>query len=118
MTSFLSPENNSDLLCPLPNANSSKSFWHSEPDEFLIGHRTTPELPSTADVVIVGCGITGANAARFLVESGKGLSVVILEAREVCWGATGRVSQCLCCFVATWSVHMLLFWYTREVWGK
>ena len=92
MTSFLSSENNSPQPCPLPTPESSKSFWHSEPDEFLLGHRTTPELPKGADVVIVGCGITGANAARFLVESGKGLNMVMLEAREVCWGATGRVS--------------------------
>jgi len=35
-------------------------------------------------------GITGANAARYLVESGKRLDIVLLEAREVCYGATGR----------------------------
>lgn len=56
-----------------------------------MGHRTTEDLPTEADVVVVGCGITGANAARFLSESGKGLKVVVLDAREVCWGATGRV---------------------------
>jgi hypothetical protein len=92
MTSFAAPENNSSKPCPLPNANSSKSFWHSEPDEILLGHRTTADLPAQADVVVVGCGITGANAARFLVDSGKELNIVILDAREVCWGATGRVS--------------------------
>jgi hypothetical protein len=77
--------------CPLPTPNSSKSFWHSEPDEVLIGHRSTEELPEYADVVVVGCGITGASAARYLSESQSGLGVVVLEAREVCWGATGRV---------------------------
>jgi hypothetical protein len=101
---------NSHRPCPLPAPNSSKSFWHSEPDEFLIGHKTTPDLPQDADVVIVGCGITGANAARYLAESGSGLKIVVLEAREVCWGATGRVSKprrilgklivtCLCCCI-------------------
>lgn len=78
----------------LPVPNSSKSFWHSEPNEFLIGHRTTDEVPGYADVVIVGSGITGASAARFLAEDERasGLKVVMLEAREACWGATGRVS--------------------------
>jgi choline dehydrogenase-like flavoprotein len=51
-------------------------------------------LPKEADIVIVGSGITGTSAARFLAEDGraKGKSVVMLEAREACWGATGRVS--------------------------
>jgi glycine/D-amino acid oxidase-like deaminating enzyme len=56
-----------------------------------MGHRSTKELPSHADVVIIGAGITGVNAARFLVESGKVQDIVLVEAREVCWGATGRV---------------------------
>jgi hypothetical protein len=78
----------------LPTPISSNSFWHSEPNEFLFGHRTTAELPSEADIIIVGSGITGSSAARFLTEDGraKGKSVVLLEAREACWGATGRVS--------------------------
>ena len=76
----------------LPVPNSTHSFWHSEPNEFLFGHRTTPELPAEAGVVIVGSGITGTSAARFLVEDPRygGRSVVMLEAREACWGATGR----------------------------
>ncbi|KAF4312158.1 FAD dependent oxidoreductase [Botryosphaeria dothidea] len=76
----------------LPVPNSSSSFWHSEPNQFLLGHRTTPELPAEADIVIVGSGITGTSAARFLAEDdrAKGKSIVLLEAREACWGATGR----------------------------
>lgn len=79
----------------LPTPKSSASFWHSEPNEFLLGHRTTEELPSSADIVIVGSGITGTSAARYLAEDkrAEGKSIVILEAREACWGATGRVSQ-------------------------
>lgn len=76
----------------LPCPNSSSSFWHSEPDIALFGHRTTATLPETADIVIVGSGITGASVARYLAEDErtKYLSIVMLEAREACWGATGR----------------------------
>lgn len=76
----------------LPTPNSTDSFWHTEPNEFLIGHRTTEELPAEADIVIVGSGITGTNAARYLSEDQRaaGKSIVLLEAREACWGATGR----------------------------
>ena len=77
-----------------------------------MGHRTTKDLPQEADIVIVGSGITGASAARFLAEDdrAKGLSIVMLEAREACWGATGRVGQSLLysefslCRIALWSL--------------
>jgi hypothetical protein len=80
--------------CPLPSPNPTKSFWHSEPDAFLIGHRTTAELPEYAQVVVVGSGITGTSAARWWSEeAGTGMgNLLMLEAREACWGATGRVS--------------------------
>lgn len=83
-----------DAPSGLPTPNSLNSFWHSQPSEALLGHRTTDDLPETADVLIVGSGITGAFAAWFLKENGigDGESVVMLEAREACWGATGRVS--------------------------
>lgn len=41
-----------------------------------------------ADVVIVGGGFTGLSSALHLGEFGK--SVVLLEAREIAWGASGR----------------------------
>lgn len=77
----------------LPTPKSTDSFWHSEPSQILLGHRTTPSLPAEADVIIIGSGISGASAAHFLSQDdvGKDLNVVMLEAREACWGATGRV---------------------------
>ncbi len=77
----------------LPVPNSTKSYWHQSPSEVLFGHRTTAELPQTADIVIVGSGISGSFAAHFL-KNGKAKDdqIVLLEAREACWGATGRVS--------------------------
>ncbi|GKT50398.1 gamma-glutamylputrescine oxidoreductase [Colletotrichum spaethianum] len=77
----------------LPSAKSTASYWHREPSEALLGHRTTKALPPTADVVVVGSGITGAFATKELLEqqAGSGTeTVLLLEAREVCWGATGR----------------------------
>jgi cysteine synthase len=76
----------------LPVDNPTQSYWHKEPSQKLLGHRTTEELPRSTDVVIVGSGITGAFAAHFLKEQKPDLNVVMLEAREACWGATGRVS--------------------------
>ncbi|RYP71084.1 hypothetical protein DL771_005018 [Monosporascus sp. 5C6A] len=74
----------------LPVDNPTESYWLKEPSEKLLGHRTTEQLPRTADVVIVGSGITGAFAAHFLKEKNPDLDIVMLEAREACWGATGR----------------------------
>lgn len=78
----------------LPTPNPTQAFWHREFSEVLLDHRTTASVPAEADVVIVGSGIAGASAAHFLCqdEEGKKLSVVMLEARQACWGATGRVS--------------------------
>jgi cation diffusion facilitator CzcD-associated flavoprotein CzcO len=78
----------------IPTPDSTNSFWHSEPNEFLLGHRTTEQLPEEADIVIVGSGITGTSAARYLSEDAraKGKRIVVLDAREACWCATGRVS--------------------------
>jgi hypothetical protein len=78
----------------LPSLHPTKSFWHSEPDKFLLGHRTTKELPPYADTVIVGSGITGASAARWMTELDaiqEDNKILMLDAREACWGATGRV---------------------------
>ncbi|KAK2003230.1 FAD dependent oxidoreductase [Colletotrichum falcatum] len=80
----------------LPSAKSTASYWHREPSGTLLGHRTTKALPPTADVVVIGTGITGAFATKELLEqqgkqAGKRKEkVLVLEAREVCWGATGR----------------------------
>jgi hypothetical protein len=94
---------------PLPTPTSTSSYWHKEPSKLLLGHRTTEELPKVADVVVVGSGIAGTFAAWRLLGAddvetsgeahahahGDIQSVLMLEAREVCWGATGRVGFCL-----------------------
>ncbi|KAL9087231.1 MAG: hypothetical protein Q9165_006725 [Trypethelium subeluteriae] len=84
----------SDQPATLPSASSTHSFWHSEPSPFLTNHHTTEKLPHSADVVVVGSGITGSSAAHHLAQfsssQGQDLNIVLLEAREACWGATGR----------------------------
>ncbi|KAK0728509.1 FAD dependent oxidoreductase-domain-containing protein [Lasiosphaeria miniovina] len=75
----------------LPTPTSTAPIWLKEPSATLQGHRTTADLPALADVVVVGTGITGSFAARFLKAHQKpGTSLVVLDAREACWGATGR----------------------------
>ncbi|KAK4131155.1 DAO-domain-containing protein [Trichocladium antarcticum] len=77
----------------LPSRHPTDSYWLRDPSPVLRGHRTTETLPDAADVVVVGSGITGAFAARFLKEeegAGRDAAVVMLEAREACAGATGR----------------------------
>ncbi|WPH03169.1 Hypothetical protein R9X50_00604500 [Acrodontium crateriforme] len=84
--------------CALPSEHSSDSFWHTEPSPLLTGHRSSRHLPLSTDVVVIGSGITGASVAHHLLTSEpsahndetKPMNVVMLEAREACWGATGR----------------------------
>lgn len=56
----------SSPISGLPSANPSASYWLTDPSPILEGHRTTEKLPTEADVVIVGSGITGAFAGWFL----------------------------------------------------
>lgn len=69
----------------------SLSYWlqqvRADP---LLDHRTTASLPQDADTVVIGSGITGTLAAKEHLNIWPNKSVVILEAREFCSGATGR----------------------------
>ena len=89
----MAAHSSTNSLAGLPVNNPSQSYWLTEPPEILPGHRTTKDLPQAADVVIIGSGITGAFAAHCLKEKASNLNIVMLEAREACSGATGRVSS-------------------------
>ena len=73
----------------LPRSNPTTSYWQDPPDE-IADHRSTATLPEEADVVIIGSGITGAAVAWNLLESDVKRTIVMLEARQTCSGATGR----------------------------
>ncbi|KAF2493076.1 FAD dependent oxidoreductase [Lophium mytilinum] len=74
----------------LPVPNPTKSYWLSEPHR-LAKFRSTPDLPATCDVVIIGSGMAGITTAYHLLHSNNHPpNVVILEARDLCSGATAR----------------------------
>ncbi|KAH8885263.1 FAD dependent oxidoreductase [Thozetella sp. PMI_491] len=75
---------------PIPVPNSTRSFWRTQLHKFD-DHRSTPALPEESDIVIIGAGFAGAALAHYIYEDNASPpSVVILEAREACSGATAR----------------------------
>ena len=62
-------------------------FWLRTPNP-LANHQTTPKLPDTADLVIIGAGLTGA-AAAFSLRHAK-LRVVVLDQGDPSGEASGR----------------------------
>lgn len=73
----------------LPRLNPTISYWQDPPAE-IADLRSTPDLPSEADIVIIGSGISGASIAYRILSSQPGTKVLMLEARQACSGATGR----------------------------
>ena len=63
---------------------STVSYWLDEPTDPL----PSVTLDGNADVAVVGGGITGCSCALALAEGG--LTVRLLEAREIAGGASGR----------------------------
>ncbi|KAM3420079.1 hypothetical protein BST61_g3384 [Cercospora zeina] len=78
----------------LPVPNPTKSYWIEAAESPLRHFRSTAELPSEADVVIVGSGYSGASTAYWVHKSTEDAPnkprMVMLEARDICSCATGR----------------------------
>lgn len=72
----------------LPHYTPSASYWMKTPSK-LAGQQSN-QLPITVDVIVIGSGITGAIVAKTILERHSKHRVTILEARDVCSGATGR----------------------------
>ena len=70
--------------------DEERGFRQSLWQKTAVGDTQYPALISdaTAEVVIIGGGFTGLSAALHLAEQGK--SVVVMEANEIAWGASGR----------------------------
>ena len=71
----------------IPVSNPTLSFW-TVPNAPIAKHLS--DLPSHADIIILGSGITGTSFARTILDYGSPLQVVMLDARDACSGASGR----------------------------
>ena len=83
-----------------PVANPTLPYWRTQLHP-IDSYCSSERLPMKCDIAIIGSGMSGVATAYHIVEqhkeavaqgreSGPLPSVVILEAREVCSGATGR----------------------------
>ena len=63
-----------------------KVYWHNTVD-MPSGHENNP-LPEAVDVAVIGSGYTGLSAALTLAK--RGVSVAVLEAETIGWGASSR----------------------------
>lgn len=77
-----------------PVNNGMTSFWRTEP-HYLDSHRSTETLPDTSDIVVIGAGYAGVSTAYHCMRLSQSSpsekpSIIILEARQTCSGATGR----------------------------
>lgn len=71
-----------------PQSNPTPSYWQNPPDA-IADLRSTSDLPRSAEIVIIGSGITGASVAHNLFLRGR-QDIIMLEARQASSGATGR----------------------------
>ncbi|KAM0233580.1 hypothetical protein ACHAP5_010341 [Fusarium lateritium] len=72
-----------------PVSDPVESYWQI-PSHRVANHQTTLELPSYADYVIVGSGITGATVAYKLLEQNPTALILMIEARSAASAASGR----------------------------
>ncbi|KAK7043508.1 FAD-dependent oxidoreductase [Favolaschia claudopus] len=79
------------IAFPIPKGMSLSYWMQGVRASPLLDHRTTTDLPETADAVIIGSGMTGTlTAYELLARPNPPKRIIILEAREMCSGATGR----------------------------
>ncbi|TFK38630.1 FAD dependent oxidoreductase-domain-containing protein [Crucibulum laeve] len=81
----------------LPVTDPSTPYWLTPLSPISKHGSAAQSLPEYADIVIIGSGITGTSFARAVLDYDKEngssehpLQAVMLEARDVCSGATGR----------------------------
>jgi lysine/ornithine N-monooxygenase len=79
---------------PFPVADAVPSYWRKQVEP-IDNHRSTEDLSTKVDIVVIGAGYVGASIVHHLLEESVRCnrpvpSILILEAREACSGATGR----------------------------
>ncbi|USP76839.1 hypothetical protein yc1106_04113 [Curvularia clavata] len=78
----------------LPTNNPTKSYWIEAAESPLRNFRSSELLPEETDVAIIGSGYAGVSTAywihKYTEHASKQPQVTILEARDICGGATGR----------------------------
>lgn len=96
----IEPTSSSQIL-PVPDP--IPSYWLSAPSPHA-NLRSTPELPEQCDIAIIGTGMSGVLTAYHILQNSSALSlkqdksdvatkvpkIVILDARQLCSGATAR----------------------------
>lgn len=88
--------NQASAVPTLPVPNPTTAYWQENPPFPELVNSQSEKLPETADVLIIGSGITGVAIARTILHEDrrKGKTpprrVVVCEARTLCSGATGR----------------------------
>lgn len=82
----------SNTKAGLPVADATLPFWRTELHE-LDTFRSSESLPSQCDFLVIGAGYAGVSTLYHLLGSSNGPDpsrIVLVEAREVCSGASGR----------------------------
>lgn len=79
-----------DTVPSLPVPNATQPYWMDDaPFPELNDIKET--LPQEVDVIVIGSGITSVSATKAILELlNPAPKVLVLEARDICSGATGR----------------------------
>jgi glycine/D-amino acid oxidase-like deaminating enzyme len=76
-----------------PVLSPSRSFWLSSlapAQHASLNSRSTAALPEKVPIVVLGAGMSGVSVAYHLAQRGRGADTLLLDARCVAGGASGR----------------------------
>lgn len=73
-----------------PRPDATVPFWRLEP-QLLDNYRTTPDLPTESDIIVIGGGYSAAALITHIQSQyPEHPAILVLEARQLCSGASGR----------------------------
>jgi glycine/D-amino acid oxidase-like deaminating enzyme len=88
---ILAMEQRSQIPVGPPVKDPLPSYWHDPKSPLANVIEPETDKPSQVyDYAIIGSGISGTMIAHNIIKSNPALRIVMIEAREVCGGATGR----------------------------